>query len=384
MSVNRNILKNIATPLSADNSPTEVNLETTSGSRWVILDFLNTVPTASNGSCTAVTLEWSPDPSMVTNPYQPSSSYYAVTSSVFSCQSASLSPQTGSIGWLQFINSYWPKTQNSSSEPSTEYYLRAYQTRQGSPISIYSPSVAVQTRASAYCGDNYTSSLATPYVIADMDGWNNPGFENKWMNDIGNESGPYQSASFPTGIPNASGSSNYLVKAGGPNFDAFRFDGGGSVTWPQLGIISGSTVRQGVGIVTGVAGFSFTSNGNSFLVNINADAVATTASINITKPSTGQVVGQIALGSLPLNLVNRYVELILKVSGSSEIRVDNVVVSDSFFNLSTYGAAGTISLSTNTTTTVTGLTRVVTAAMPYNPTVYHCKYGPVGSGSYTA
>jgi len=384
MSVNRNILQNSATPLAGDISPTEVNLETTSGSRYVILDFLNTIPTSSNGNCTAVNLEWSTDPSMVTNPYQPSSSYYAVTSSVFSCQSASLSPQTGSIGWLQFIDSYWPKTQNSSSEPSTEYYLRAYQTRQGSPISIYSPSVAVQTRASAYCGDNYTSSLATPYVIADMDGWNNPGFTNKWMNDIGNESGPHQSASFPTGIPNASGSSNYLVKAGGPNFDAFRFDGAGSVTWPQLGIVSGSTVRQGVGIVSGVANFTFTSNGNSFLATINADAVATTASINITKPSTGQVVGQIDLNSLPLNLVNRYVELILTVSGanSSQIRVDNVNVGS--FDLPTYGAAGTISLSTNTTTVISGLLRVVTAQMPYNPTVYHCKYGPIGSGSYTA
>jgi hypothetical protein len=388
MSVNRNILKNSATPLSGDISPTEVNLVTTSGSRWVILDFLNTVPTASNGSCTAVTLEWSPDPSMVTNPYQPSSSYYAVTSSVFSCQSASLQPQTGSLGWLQFIDSYWPKTQTTSSGSPTEYYLRAYQTRQGSPISIYSPTVAVETRANKYCGPNYTSSIATPYLIADMDGYDCPGFEGKWMNDIGNESGPNQSGSWR---PDAPGESVYLIKAGGPNYDAFRSDSVG-VSWPQLGIISGSSVRAGVGIVKGRAEFTFTSNGNTFRVEINALANATTASINVTKPSTAQVVAQIKASSLPLNLVNTYVELILNVNGFSEIRVDNVTVSDdNTFFLSNYGAAGTISLPNpfgmgiddGGIPPLYGIIRVMTAQIPYDPVVYHCKYGPVGAGSYT-
>jgi hypothetical protein len=330
---------------------------------------------------------------MVTNPYQPSSSYFAVTSSVFSCQSASLQPMTGSLAWLQFINSYWPKTQNSSSEPSTEYYLRAYQTRQGSPIAIYSPTVAVLTRASSYCGDNYTSSLATPYIIGDMDGFNNPGFTNKWMNDIGNESGPNQSASFAAGAPFNSGSSTYYVKAGGPNYDAFRIDGTSAISWPQSGVISGSTLRSGVGIVKGRARWTVSSNGNNFLIEVNADANATTSSIVVTKPSTGQVVGQIAPGSLPLNLVNRYVELIFTLSGSgaSEIRVDNVNVGG--FDLPTYGAANSMSFASGMPVTFDagntggsgnyGIARVITSQMPYNPTVYHCKYGPVGAGSYT-
>jgi hypothetical protein len=321
---------------------------------------------------------------MVTNPYQPSSSYFAVTSSVFSCQSASLQPMTGSLAWLQFINSYWPRTQTTSSTPSTEYFLRAYQTRQGSPIAIYSPTVAVQTRASSYCGVNYTSSISSSYVIVDMDGFNNPGFTNKWLNDFGNESGPNQSASFSTGAPFNSGSSTYYVKAGGPNYDAIRFDGAGAVSFPQSGIMSGSTVRSGVGIVSGRARWTFSSNGNNFLIEVNADATATTSSINVTKPSTGQVVAQIKPSSLPLNLQNTYVELILNVSGASEIRVDNTVVSDSnFFDLATYGAAGTISLGNPFAVQMTGLLRVVTAQMPYNSSVYHCKYGPVGASSYT-
>lgn len=393
MSVNRNILQNSATPLAGDISPTEVNLITTSGSRYVILDFLNTIPTSSNGNCTAVTLEWSPDPSMVTNPYQPSSSYFAVTSSVFSCQSASLQPMTGSEAWLQFINSYWPKTQNSSSEPSTEYYLRAYQTRHGSPIAIYSPTVAVQTRASSYCGENYTSSLSSSYIVADMDGFNNPGFTNKWLNDIGDESGPNQSASFSTGAPFNSGSSTYYVKAGGPDYDAIRVNTIGAISWPQVGIISGSSLRTGVGIVKGRTRWTFSSNGNNFLITVNADETATTSSITVTKPSTGQVVGSIKPSSLPLNLVNTYVELVLNVSGASEIRVDNNVVSDSnFFVLSDYGAANSMSFQSGLPITIDagstggsgdyGIIRVITAQIPYNTSVYHCKYGPVGAGSY--
>lgn len=382
MSVNRNILQNSATPLAGDLSPTEVNLETTSGSRWVLLDFLNTVPTSSNGSCTAVYLEWSPDPSMVTNPYQPSSSYYAVTSSVFSCQSASLQPQTGSLAWLQFIDSYWLRTPETPAGQPTEYYLRARQTRNTSPVAIYSPTVAVQTRAEAYCGESYTASLGTPYIVADMDGYNCPGFASKWMNDVGTFSGPNQSASFNSGNPDTPGSSTYLVKAGGPNYDAFRFDGAGAVAWPQVGLMNGATVRAGVGIVSGRAEFTFTSNGNTFKAQINADANATTASINITKPSTGQVVGQIALGALPLNLQNRYIELVLKISGNSSILVDGEDVTNAFFDLSTFGAAGTISLSNPFSVEMSGLLRVVTAQVPYNPTVYHCKYGPVGASSY--
>jgi hypothetical protein len=382
MSVNRNILQNSATPLAGDLSPTEVNLETTSGSRWVILDFLNTIPTSSNGSCTAVNLEWSPDPSMVTNPYQPSSSYYAVTSSVFSCQSASLSPQTGSIGWLQFIDSYWLRTPETPAGIPTEYYMRAQQTRNTSPVAIYSPTVAIQTRAEAYCGESYTSSLVIPYVFADMDGYYSPGFTNKWLNDVGTSAGPNQSASFaPAGGPPGTGSV-YLVKAGGPNFDAFRIDGGG-FNWPQLSISSSNPVRSGVGIVSGRAEWTFTSNALDFLIRVNADEVATTSSIAITKVSTGEVVGQIASGSLPLNLVNRYVEIILDKSNlaTSEIRVDNNNVGS--FNLGFYGAGGSITLKDNFQMTVVGLIRCVTAQMPYNPTVYHCKYGPVGAGSYT-
>jgi hypothetical protein len=355
----------------------------------VILDFLNTVPTSSNGSCTAVYLEWSPDPSMVTNPYQPSSSYYAVTSSVFSCQSASLQPLTGSQAWLQFIDSYWERTPDTPVGIPTEYYLRARQTRNTSPVAIYSPTVAVQTRAISYCGENYTGSFAFNYVVADMDGFNSPGFTNKWMNDaLANNS-----ASFATGAPFNSGSSNYFIKAGGPNYDAFRFDGQSAVSWPQVSLTPSATVRCGVGIVKGRARWTVSSNGNNFLVEVNADANATTSSIVVTKPSTGQIVGNLNQFGVGLNLVNRYIELILRVNGGSSILVDGEDYTSPTFELSNFGAAGTISFVNNFAVTFDagstggsgdyGIARVVTAQVPYNPTVYHCKYGPVGAGAYT-
>jgi hypothetical protein len=324
---------------------------------------------------------------METNPFQPSSSYYAVTSSTFSCLSASLSPQTGSEAWLQFIDSYWLKTPETPFGQPTKYYLRSFQTRNTTPVTIYSPVVPVETRAESYCGETYTSSLLTPYIVADMDGYNCPGFAGKWINDVGTFAGPFQSASIR---PDAPGQSEYLIKAGGPNYDAIRFDGTG-VTWPQVGLMNGATVRAGVGIVKGRAEWTFTSNGNTFRVEINADENPTTASINITKPSTNQVVGQIDINSVPSNLVNTYVELILSATGPSQIRVDNNEVQDPFFDLRTYGAAGTVSLpnpfgmgiNDGGNPPTYGIIRVMTAQMPYNPTVYHCKYGPVGAGAYT-
>jgi hypothetical protein len=389
--VNRNTLKNTGIPLFGDVTPPEVNLVTTSGSRWVLLDFLNTTPTSSNGSCTSIGLEWSPDPSMVTNPFQPSSSYYAVTSSTFSCLSSSLSPQTGSEAWIQFIDSYWLRTPQTPAGIPTEYYLRSFQTRNTTPVTIYSPVVAVQTRAEAYCGETYTSSLVTPYIVADMDGFNSPGFSNKWMNDVGDGTAPNQSASFSTGIPTVSGSTNYLIKAGGPNYDAFRMDGSSQVSFPQVASMTDATVRAGVGIVKGRARFVVNSNGNNFLVSINADSVATTGSITVTKPSTSEVVGTIDAQYLPLNLVNSYVEIILAATGISEIRVDNNNVGT--FDLRTYGAAGTVTIPTGYPVTIDsgsagtggnyGIIRALTAQVPYNPTVYHCKYGPIGAGSYT-
>lgn len=380
MSVNRNILKNSATPLGGDVTPPEVNLVTTSGSRWVILDFLNVNPTASNGSCTGVTLEWSPDPSMVTNPFQPSSSYYSVTSSQFSCASASLSPLTGSVAWSQFIDSYWLKTPMTPAGIPTEYYLRAYQTRNTSPVTIYSPAVAVQTRAEAYCGEIYTSSLVIPYILADMDGYNSPGFSGKWMNDIGDALGPNESASFAGGVTIAN------VKAGGPNYDGLRVDEGGRFSWPQVTITSTDPIRSGVGIVRGTAQWTARSNGLDFLINVDGTSTPTTSSITITRVDTGAVVGKIESGLVPTSLANTYVEIILDKNNSntSEIRVDNNNVGT--FNLGAAGAGGSIILKDNFQMSFLGtnpIVRCVTAQMPYNPTVFHCKYGPVGASSYT-
>jgi hypothetical protein len=396
MNVNRNILiTNGLGPFGGDVIPTEVSLVTTSGSRFVIMDFLNAIPTSSDGNCVAINLEWSPDPSMMTNPFQPSSSYYAVTSSVFSCQSASLSPLTGSQGWSQFINSRWLRAIETPADLGTQYYLRAYQERQNAPIKIYSPAVPVETRAyPAYCGKSYTSSILTPYIVADMDGYNNSGFENKWMNDaLANNS-----ASFSGGNPDTSGSTTSLIKAGGPNFDAFRINGSGSISWPNVGNISNvNQVRVGFGMVKGQVNFPFSSNGNNFLVQINADAIATTSSILVTKPSTGQIVGNLNQFGVGLDLRNRYIEIILRLNAppgpTSAIQVDGEDYTSAQFELPNFGAAGSIvfanpyTINTNAGNSIGSgdysIIRVMTAQMPYDSTVYHCKYGPVGAASYT-
>lgn len=393
--VNRNILKNTGIPLFGDVTPPEVNLETTSGSRWVILDFLNVNPTSSNGACTGIGLEWSPDPAMVSTPFLPSSSYYSVTSSTFSCNSASLSPQTGSQAWVQFINSYWWKTEMTpTSNPPTKYYLRAYQTRNTNPVRIYSPAVPVETRAEKYCGEIYTSSIVPyPKVVADLDAYNNPGFANKWINDVGDYDIAQVSASFtPSGGAPGTGSV-YLVKAGGPNYDAFRFDNGG-FNWPQLNI-SSSTIRCGVGIVKGKAEWTVTSNGEDFLISVRADQTPTTSSITLTKVSNGQLIAAIEPTQIPANIINTYVEIILSTTNDnvSSFRVDGGGVKQfNFYDAG--GARGAITLKNNFQMSVSGLgsgylpnagiIRCVTAGVPYDVNVFHCKYGPAGSGSYVA
>jgi hypothetical protein len=388
MSVNRNILQNSATPLAGDISPTEVNLVTTSGSRWVIIDFLNTVPTSSNGSCTAVNLEWSPDPSMVTNPYQPSSSYYAVTSSVFSCQSASLQPVTGSVSWLQYVDTYWRKS-DEVFDPNlpSKYYFRAYQNRLTSPISIYSPALSVETNANVYCGNPQTGServplpLAGASIFADMNAYQSSSAASYWYNDRA-AAGPLVSASF-------GGEGTVTnVKAGGPNFDGLRIDGAGNVSWPQVIISSSNNVSCGVGIASGRVQWTVTSNGLDFLVDVNADAIATTSSITITKVSTGEVIGSINPFYEGINLQNRYVEFIFDSTDTTQpsaIKVDGDQIGN--INFQNAGAAGTITLKNNfsiTSAADQSILRCVTAQFSYKPDVFHCKYGPVGASSYTA
>ena len=78
--------------------------------------------------------------------------------------------------------------------------------------------------------------------------------------------------------------------------------------------------------------------------------------------------------------------MILKPTGQiCEIRVENNTVGT--FSMDTYGGGTNFELVNNYSVDISGnpygIARVLTAQMPYNPTVYHCKYGPVGQDSYT-
>lgn len=371
MSINKNLLVNNTPAVLGTNSPTEVNLVTTSGSRWVMIDFLNTIPTGSGGLCQGVTLEWSPDPSMVTNPFQPSSSYYAVTSSVLSCASASLSPMTGSEGWVQFINSYYQTDPETPAGIPLEYYVRAYQSRVNSPVNFYSPVVPVQTRAIQYCGRNGGDGF-----VADIDGWNSPLFPNKWQSDYpGNVivPGTLMTASISVAPTH--------VKAGGPNYDALKTNGA-TISWPTFGTYTNSTVVLGYGIVTGSVTSSVTaSNGVPFNVFVEAiPSTTATSGVVVKHAASGTVVSNIILtGS---STINSLVEFEF-VNQGGNIYMDgaNVGVIDT----AAYTADGqpwTLSPNFVTATSANAIVRNFHSKAFYTSSLYHCKYGPVGASSY--
>lgn len=396
--VNKNLLINNSPSVMGGTAPTEVDLITTSGSRYVLLNFNNTAPTSSGGVCQGITLEWSPDPSMVTNPFQPSSSYYAVTSSVLSCLSASLSPLTGSVEWVQFIDAYYPvSTEGYTGIPSTNYYLRAYQNRSISPVNVYSPVMSVQTRAIAYCGRTYDPFPGvSAAVVSDMDGWNSPGFSNKWLNDA--ISSPLNNTASFSSAPS-------IIKCGGPNTDALLLASGSTISWPGVNIVGPFSsfpnpnryyVPVGIGIVQGTATFDFTATRTSpnptdtYRVTISADASATSSSIQVVNLSkSNEVVGYITTG-IGLDLRNTFIELQIAPSdGTGQILVDGVSVGP----LTTRGNLfNSISLINNFSVTFYGpgtglypnnaIIRALVANQNYYASVYHCKYGPVGSISY--
>lgn len=390
--INLNVLRNTSVPVSSQNSPTEVDLITTTGSRWVLINFLNAIPTSSNGSCSEITLEWSTDPSMVTNPFQPSSSYYAITSSQFSCASASLSPLTGSKAWFQFIDSYWLPTFVSPPGPPTEYYLRAKQRRSTSPVEIYSPVVAVQTRARVNCGVPNNGGEIGPILVADMDSWNSPSFSNVWVDDANSAN----TAAYTTGSFTITPS---VVKAGGPNFDALLFNSSSTLSWPKLslfgpngGDITSARIRSGVGIVTGSVTYEFTGTKQSnpgagvytYLVTINADASCNSGSIVVRNQNLGTIVSSIEPVHYGMDLRNRLIEINCKNQFSADILVDNNAIGTVNLTSADNGMSlpNNFRLSTPNTAIIRAVIANTSNSSSYDPSVYHCKYGPVGAASY--
>jgi hypothetical protein len=242
--VNRNIIGNLSIPLAGggiSTGPAELDLITTSGSRWVMFEFPSKFVSSSEGGlCQNLVLEWTTDPAMVTNPLASSSAYYAVTSSVISCNSASLSPMTSSVTWVQYINSIY-----NSEEPqdvNSFYYIRGYQrTIAGYNPQIYSNVRSIQTRANNFCGA--VSWSDENKFLFDVDGFI-PTEPSKWYT-TGFGPQDYSSAAVTSSVPMT------IVKAGGPNYDAIKTNGATlSFTYPSVG--AGSVdVQVGVGLVTG-------------------------------------------------------------------------------------------------------------------------------------
>ena len=229
--VNRNILQNYSIPVMGA-GPTNIDLQTTSGSRWVLMDFPKNFLSSSNGgTCEGITLQWTPDPSFG---FETSSAYYAVTQSTLLCEPSSLSPLTSSNGWYQFIDSEY-----NSSAPT--YFLRAFQNKVGGGRGPYSDIVSIQTRAAVYCGTPTPAARngATSRVVFDVDGYD-PN-SNIWYSNLGSGSAAAFTASFST--------TPYVVKKGGPNYDAIQTNGA-TITVP----LSPYSLTQGGGTAQTIIG----------------------------------------------------------------------------------------------------------------------------------
>lgn len=355
--VNRNILKNTAIPVMGE-GVTNIQLVTTSGSRWVMLSFPPTFLSSSNsGSCTGISLQWSPDPSFG---FDPTSSYFAVTESMLSCEATSLSPLTSSNGWYQFIDSPY----SSSAAP---YYLRAWQNKVGGARGPYSDIVSIQTRANAYCGTPEGSARNgnLSRVVFDVDGYNPTG--SVWYSNTGGPGTSLYSASFsvtPT-----------IVKGGGPNFDGILTNGA-TITVP----LTGTSLTQGGGTSNRIIGQIALQQGSATM-NLGGGAnsfsvTATTSSIASSSVQFSIPVGVIPYFPSGVNTINKLIGFSFQANGN--FTVDNQLV----------GTGGAISSQisvTNNLTITTSPDCVIrafylgTLGLPYDDTIYHCKYGPGGA-----
>lgn len=237
--VNRNILKNAGIPvMSQDQIP--MSLVTTNGSRFVILDWpvKTYISSSQGGDCQGITVQWTTDSSLAS---EPDSAYYALTSSVLGCDSASLVPLTSSLGWSVFIDSSY-----NFSGSNTQYYLRSFQNSVGGGRGPYSNVLSLETRSpKLYTGSmqsqgfRYAAVAGKPgitgsVVILTPDSLNpNTGQLQVWAGDNQNV---YATGSTTSG-------SLQIIKAGGPNFDAIKTNGA-TISLSLTGSVSGSGTEK--------------------------------------------------------------------------------------------------------------------------------------------
>lgn len=350
--VNRNILQNGGIPL-AGRGQTNIDLQTTSGSRFVIMNFPPTFLSSSNGgTCNGITLQWTPDSSLG---FETSSVYYAVTQSTLNCEPYSLSPMTSSLGYTQFIDS-----QYNTSAPT--YYMRAYQNFVGGGKGPYSDIVSIQTRPAVYCNAPATSQYGgvggrSLQVLFDVDGWNPNG--NYWYSNQGSGSGAAFTASI-SGTPQ-------LVKVGGPNYDAIKTNGG-TITVD----LKGSNVNQGggtaqtiylsLGLASGSATFNLAGGMNSFKVTATDSTAVNDVQVSIP---TGTV------GNFPTGVNTRNKVIGLQIAANGNFTVDGAVTG-SVTTISTQINISSLTISTSADCVIREF-NIGNAS--YDPTIYHCKYG---------
>ena len=227
--VNRNILSNAGIPVMAqDQLP--MSLVTTANSRFILLDWpVKTYLTSSQGGdCEGITVQWTTDPSLAS---EPDSAYSNLTSSVLSCNSSSLLPLTSSLGWSIFVDS----TYDTGSAASTTYYMRSFQNSSGGGRGPYSNVVNLQTRylvtsaisRNFYYNPKYapaSSSLQSPGATGSVLVLNTQTFDPytgtfKWYAD--------NSTSVPSSSIQIKAPSGSLIpiKIGGPNYDGIQTNG---------------------------------------------------------------------------------------------------------------------------------------------------------------
>lgn len=159
--VNRNILKNSGIPVMAqDQIPME--LVSNSGTRFVLLNWpvKTYISSSQGGDCEGITVQWTTDPSLAS---EPDSAYYALTSSVISCDSSSMIPLTSSLGWSVTIDSSYNTGSN------TYYYLRSFQNSSGGGRGPYSNVLSLETRSPKLYGTSMYST-EVQYGIYDPPG----------------------------------------------------------------------------------------------------------------------------------------------------------------------------------------------------------------------
>jgi hypothetical protein len=354
--INLNVIGNLAVPLAGSGiggGPTELDLVTTTGSRFVMLTTsAKFVSSSEGGYCQNVTLEWSNDPNFASG---------SVTSSVISCTSASLSPMTASLGWVQYINS--PYSNVDYALYNSYYYLRWKETKTtGVPIP-YSNVVSLQTRANTYCGSAPVSYTPNNTLAFDVDGYISG---SKWYSTGG-----------PGGLQNYLGTNLYmsssvavnLVKAGSPNYDAIKTNGA-TLTLSSSAFGGTSTSVVGVAVVQGSVRIA-TNQGDFFVSAVSSSVSGSVVFKNVSLQSG-------------TNTINKLINI---QYGNQQVGTEQYMFVDGAATTLIPGSAQNIGIGVNSTITTSNdcIMRVFyagVAAAIYSPDVYHCKYGNGGVNGY--